>query len=94
MDETTFTIEDEAGNTDEVTLPSGLVDLFSEEDDESEAQVVADIALMAFSQRAHAVVAHGEGEAGEELEEIEAATLEKFEERFGQTFAEATGHQH
>ncbi|MFB6269734.1 MAG: hypothetical protein ABEH83_07305 [Halobacterium sp.] len=94
MDETTFTIEDEDGNTDELTLPSGLVDLFSEEDDESEAQVVADIALMAFSQRAHMVVAHGGGEASEELQEIEEATLEKFEERFGQTFAEATGHQH
>ena len=94
MDETTFTIEDADGNTDELTLPSGLVDLFSEEDDESEAQVVADIALMAFAQRAHMVVAHGEGEASEELEEIEAATLDQFEERFGQTFGEATGHQH
>lgn len=94
MDETTFTIEDEDGNTDELALPTGLVDLFSEEGDESEAQVVADIALMAFSQRAHMVVAHGDGEPSEELEEIEAATLEKFEERFGQTFGEATGHQH
>jgi hypothetical protein len=94
MDETTFTIEDEDGNTDEFTIPSGLVDLFSEPEDDSEAQVVGDIALMAFSQRAHMVVAHGEGEASEELEEIEAATLAKFEERFGQTFAEATGHDH
>ncbi|MFC3476655.1 DUF7545 family protein [Halobacterium litoreum] len=94
MDETTFTIEDADGNTDELTLPSGLVDLFSEEDDESEAQVVADIALMAFSQRAHMLVAHGEGEPSEELKEIEEATLDQFEERFGQTFGEATGHQH
>lgn len=94
MDDTTFTIEDADGNTDELTLPSELVGLFAEAEDESDAQVVADIALMAFSQRAHAVVAHGEGEPSEELQEIESATLEKFEDRFGQTFADATGHQH
>jgi len=94
MDEATFTIEDPDGDTDELTIPAGLVDLFSEEDDDSDAQVVTDIALMAFSQRAHMLVAHGEGEPSEELEAIEEATLDKFEERFGQTFGEATGHQH
>jgi|AntRauMinimDraft_4_1070384.scaffolds.fasta_scaffold00025_95 hypothetical protein len=94
MDEATFTIEDPDGNTDDVTLPAGLVDLFAEPDDDSNAQVVGDIVLMAFAQRAHAVVHHQEGQVDEELEEIEAATLDQFEERFGQTFGEATGHQH
>jgi hypothetical protein len=94
MDEATFTIEDSDGNTDDVTLPAGLVDLFAEEGDDSNAQVVGDIALMAFAQRAHAVVHHSEGEVDDHLEEIEEATLDQFEERFGQTFGEATGHQH
>lgn len=30
----------------------------------------------------------------EELQEVEAATMEKFEERLDMTFGEATGHQH
>lgn len=94
MDEATFTIEDPDGNTDDVTLPVGLVDLFAEEGDESNAQVVGDIALMAFAQRAHAVVHHSEEQVDDELEAIEQAALDQFEERFGQTFGEATGHQH
>jgi hypothetical protein len=94
MDEATFTIEDPDGNTDDVTLPAELVEIFGEEDDESDAQVFGDIALMAFSQRAHMLVAHGEGEPSEELEAVEEATLEQFEERFGMSFGEATGHQH
>ncbi|WP_232685831.1 DUF7545 family protein [Halobacterium zhouii] len=94
MNDATFTIEDADGNTDELTLPAELVEVFSEEDDESDAQVVGDISLMAFTQRAHMLVAHGEEEPSKELEEIEAATMERFEERFGMTFGEATGHQH
>ena len=94
MDDATFTIEDADGNTDELTLPAELVEVFAEEDDDSDAQVVADISLMAFTQRAHMLVAHGEGEPSEELKEVEAATMDKFEERFGMTFGEATGHQH
>jgi hypothetical protein len=94
MDETTFTIEDAEGNTDELTLPAELVDLFSEEDDDSQAQVVGDISLMAFAQRAHMVVHHDEDDPSEELQAIEEATLDQFEERFGMTYGEATGHQH
>ncbi|GAA0285141.1 DUF7545 family protein [Halobacterium noricense] len=94
MDEATFTIEDPDGDTNEVTIPARLVEIFSEEDDESEAQVVGDIALMAFAQRAHALVHHGQGEPTEELQNVEEAVLDQFEERFGQTYAEATGHQH
>jgi hypothetical protein len=94
MDEATFTIEDPDGNTNDVTLPAGLVDLFAEPDDDSNAQVVGDIALMAFTQRAHAVVHHQEGQVDDEIEAIEQAALDQFEERFGQTFGEATGHQH
>jgi len=94
MNETTFTIEDADGNTDELTLPAELVELFSEEDDDSQAQVVGDISLMAFAQRAHMVVHHNEDTPSEELQAIEEATLDQFEERFGMTYGEATGHQH
>lgn len=94
MDEATFTIEDPDGNTDDVTIPARLVEIFSEEDDESEAQVVGDIALMAFAQRAHMLVHHSEDEPSDELQAVEEATLDQFEDRFGMTYGEATGHQH
>jgi antitoxin component of MazEF toxin-antitoxin module len=94
MDEATFTIEDPDGNTDGVTIPARLVEIFSEEDDESEAQVVGDIALMAFAQRAHMLTHHSEDEPTQELQDVEEATLDQFEDRFGMTYGEATGHQH
>ncbi|WP_435095791.1 DUF7545 family protein [Halarchaeum sp. P4] len=89
----TFSVDGPDGS-DEVELPQGLVSLLSEEDDESMAQVVADIALMGFANRAHTLAHHGEGDASEELEAIESETLELFEERFGVSYAEATGHSH
>jgi hypothetical protein len=91
-DELTVRIEVE-DDSDEVRLPADLVDLFSE-GDEPPATVVADILQVAFTQRAHSVVHHGHGEAGTELEAVEEHALDLFEERFGQTFAEMTGHSH
>lgn len=93
VDEVTFTVSGPDGE-DEFTVPEGLVSLLAEEDDESQAQVVADLALMSFAQRAHMIVHHGEGELGAEIEELEEAVLDQFEERFGMTYGEATGHQH
>lgn len=89
----TFSVEGPDGESDEITLPAGLVDLFAEEGD-TRTEVVADIGLMAFVQRAHSVVHHSQGEPDEELQELEQAALDLFEERFGMTFGEATGHQH
>ncbi len=89
----TFSVEGPDGETDEIELPAGLVDLFAEEGD-TRAEIVADVGLMAFVQRAHSVVHHSEGQAGEELQALEEAALDLFEERFGMTFGEATGHQH
>ncbi|MFB6119616.1 MAG: hypothetical protein ABEJ68_00690 [Halobacteriaceae archaeon] len=91
-DELTVTVEVD-DDTDEVRLPEGLVEMFSE-GDEPPATVVADILQVAFTQRAHSVVHHGHGEADEEMEAIEDHALDLFEERFGQTFEEATGHSH
>ncbi|WP_290818142.1 hypothetical protein [Halovivax sp.] len=88
----TFSIESESGDVDEVTIPAGLVDLLAE-GDQSSAETVGDIALLSFASRAHHLVHHGEG-ADEELEAQEAAAMELFEERFGVSYAEATGHHH
>ncbi|MFB6094783.1 MAG: hypothetical protein ABEJ77_07560 [Halanaeroarchaeum sp.] len=81
------------GETDQIELPSDLIDLFREREDESDVEIVADMAVMAFAERAHAIVHHDQ-DAGEELEEIESAAMDVFEERFGMTYGEATGHQH
>lgn len=89
----TYRVESPDGDAAEVTLPGGLVDLFIE-GEETRAQAVADVTLMAFVGRAHSIVHHSEGEVDEEVEALEAAALDLFEERFGMTYGEATGHQH
>jgi hypothetical protein len=89
----TVTISIEAnGDSDEVTLPTGLVDVLAEQG-QSPAEVVGDITLLSFASRAHHLVHHGEGD-DPELAAIEEETMDLFEERFGVTFGEATGHQH
>lgn len=77
----------------EVTLPSALLEMLAE-DDQSAADVVGDLALFGCAQRIHATVHHGEGEVDEELAAIEETTLDLFENRFGVSYGEATGHQH
>ena len=88
--ETTFSITTEAGDEDNVTIPTGLVELFAE-DGQEPAEVLGDIALLSFASRAHHIVHH---EDGEDIEAEEARAMELFEERFGVSYAEATGHQH
>lgn len=80
--------------TEEIELPADLVDLYREEADESDAQIVGDMLVMAFSERAHAIAHHGEGGDEETIQAIEDDMMELFEERFGMTYAEATGHSH
>ncbi|WP_267639774.1 DUF7545 family protein [Haloarchaeobius amylolyticus] len=87
----TFTIESD-DDSDEVTLPADLLDLLAE-GDQSPAEVVGDIAMLSFASRAHHIVHHGEGD-DPELDAVEQAAMDLFEERFGVTFGEATGHQH
>lgn len=88
----TFSIEAEDGAVDEVTVPAGLVDLLAE-DGQSPAEAVGDVALLSFASRAHHLVHHG-ADADEDLEAQEERVMDLFEERFGVTFAEATGHHH
>lgn len=93
VEEVTFTVEGPDG-TDEFTVPVGLVELLSDSGDESQAQVVADITLTSFAQRAHMIGHHSEGEVDPAFDALEEAVLDRFEQRFGVTFGEATGHQH
>ncbi|WIV67680.1 DUF7545 family protein [Natrialbaceae archaeon AArc-T1-2] len=91
----TFTIRPDDGtddDEDEVTLPVGLLDLVAE-GDQTPAETVGDVTLLSLASRAHHVVHHGDG-ADEEMEAQEERVMELFEDRFGVTFAEATGHQH
>ncbi|SER80677.1 DUF7545 family protein [Natrinema salaciae] len=89
---TTFSISSEDGATDDVTIPAGLVDLVAE-GDQTDAETVGDVMLLSFASRAHHIVHHGE-DADDELEAQEERVMDLFEERFGVTFGEATGHQH
>ncbi|QIO23350.1 hypothetical protein [Haloarcula sp. JP-L23] len=92
-DTVTLTIEGDDA-TDELTVPSGLLDILREEADETDPQVVGDIAMFGLAQRIHGAVHHSQGEPDEEIAALEELTLDLFEERFGATFGELTGHDH
>lgn len=92
-DEITVTLETD-DHEDELTLPTALVEMFAENDDETPPETIGDIAMLGFAQQVHGAVHHGQGEPSEQLEAIEQATMDAFEDRFGQTFAEMTGHDH
>ena len=80
-------------DTDEVTLPSEMLDLMRE-DDETDPEIVGDLALFSCAQRIHATVHHAEGGDTGEYRAIEETTMELFEDRFGATYGELTGHDH
>ncbi|MFB6150583.1 MAG: hypothetical protein ABEJ40_02130 [Haloarculaceae archaeon] len=93
QDVVTLELTAEDGTSDELAVPTTLLDMLAE-GDETAPEVVGDIAMFGFAQRIHASVAHGEGEPDAELEGVEELTLDLFEERFGRSFAELTGHDH
>jgi hypothetical protein len=94
MADDTVTLHIEGPNDeDDVTLPTEMLNLMREAD-ESDAEIVGDLALFSCAQRIHATVHHAEGGDTEEYREIEEQTMELFEERFGASYAELTGHQH
>jgi len=92
VEDLTFTVEGD-GASAEFTIPRELVETLRE-DDESTAETVADIAQMGFTSRAHMLVHHDDGEVDPTLEAAEERARELFEQRFGMTYAEATGHSH
>ena len=91
--ETTTVIIEAGEHSEELIVPVALTDALGE-DDESIADVVANLAILGLAQQAHGIVHHTHGEVGEDLEAAEELTLDEFEKRFGQSFAEMTGHQH
>lgn len=92
-DTETYTVESPDGDTDSFELPTGLVDALSEQGDEK-STVVADIALVAFAQRAHSMAHHAQGEVPEDVSEMADTAEDLFEERLGISFADAMGHDH
>jgi hypothetical protein len=91
-DTITVTLDAEDGN-DELEVPRAIVDLLSEEADDT-TTVVGDLAMLGIAQQAHGIVHHGHGEVDDDLEAAEELTMDLFEERFGQTYGEVTGHSH
>lgn len=80
-------------DSEELEVPAGLLDDLAEEG-QSPPAVVGDVALFGLAQRVHGAVHHAQGEPDEDLVATEAVTMELFEERFGTTFGEMTGHSH
>jgi hypothetical protein len=93
VDTETYTVTGPGDETDEFELPEGLVDILAEQG-ERPPTVVAEITLLAFVQRSHAMVHHTDDEVPGDLEAINQKAEKLFEERFGTSFGEATGHDH
>lgn len=94
MTDATFPVEITVGDDVEtLVLPDGLLELFAEEED-TRSEVLADILVLSLAQQIHGAVHHSQGEPSPEIEALEERTLALFEERYGMSFAEATGHGH
>lgn len=92
-DETVSVTLEAADGSDDLTVPVTIVEMLSEEG-ETVPEVIGDLALLGLAQQAHGVVHHARGEVGDEIQAAETLTMELFEERFGQTYGEVTGHDH
>ena len=93
----TVTFEIDGGGGDEqdqdtLTVPARLVDAVAEEG-QTAPEVVGDVAMLSLANRVHHIVHHHDGDDAD-LAAVEETTMELFEERFGVSFAEATGHSH
>ena len=93
VDTIRLTVETET-DADELELPAEILELYREDPEETDAQIASDMLVMAFSERAHALAHHSEGEESEDIQAIESDMMELFEDRFGVSYAEATGHSH
>lgn len=85
-----FTVESGDERT-ELELPAALVDLIGTAED-ARTDVVADVAMLACTQRMYEAVRSSEGAVGDDIHDIEADTRELFEEQFGTSFEKLTGY--
>ena len=92
-DETVTLTLEAAEDSDGLEVPVVLVEMLSE-DGETVPEIVGDLAMLSLAQQAHSVVHHSQGEIDPKMEAAEELTMELFEERFGRTYAEVTGHGH
>jgi hypothetical protein len=79
--------------SDELQVPADAIDVLNESDGGAPT-VVADLAMLGIAQQLHTLINHTQEEIGEDVEQAEEQALELFEERFGRSFAEMTGHDH
>ena len=89
----TYTITGPDGDEESFELPAGLVDILSEQGEQS-TRVVSDVVVQAMAQQAHVIAHHSEGEVPEDIAEMNETAAELFEERFGQSLEDALGHSH
>ena len=79
--------------SDELEIPVDAIDLLNE-GEEGVPTVLGDLALLGVAQQIHGIIHHTQEDVGEDVEAAEQKTMELFEERFGQSFADMVGHDH
>jgi hypothetical protein len=80
-------------SSDELEVPMKVVELLSEDGDTT-TDVIGDLVMLSVAQQAHGIVHHAQGTVDDDIAEAEQLTMELFEERFGRSYAEVTGHDH
>jgi len=88
----TVTIETDE-DSDELEVPVEAIDLLNE-GEEGVPVVLGDLALLGVAQQIHGIIHHTQEDVGADIEAAEEKTMELFEERFGQSFADMVGHDH
>ena len=89
----TYTITGPNGDEESFEQPAGLVEILSEQGEQS-TRVVSDVVVQAMAQQAHMIAHHSEGEVPQDIVEMNETAAELFEERFGQSLEDALGHSH
>lgn len=81
------------GSEETIALPADVLTFFGG-GEQPAAETVGDLLIVDCTHRLHGYVHHGDEAADPSIEEAERAMRELFEERFGSSFAEVTGHAH